>query len=88
MILPASKLCPLVAASISPKLSRNVENCGCIGKNCAVYVELRTPRIIDVRGWGSFRDEEEFFVYEGCGLVVQIPWRLVKAESKKAGEGA
>ncbi len=70
------KICPLAAAH------PNQSNSDCLGNTCACHVSVvkpaflsRTPVIVD---------PENYYCYEGCGLVRVVPWQLVKREAKKS----
>ena len=45
----------------------------CIGEACALYVKLVTP-IILTDGKTSYQEPDKYRVFEGCGLIQQVPW--------------
>lgn len=77
------KLCPILVAGDRDSSGNN----GCLGEACAVYVKIHKPRAL-TDGHINFCDPEAYLKYEGCGLVQQIPWTLVKVEDEpKNAEG-
>jgi len=53
----------------------------CMREYCALYVRLQKPRILRYDLNGIERktiDPTGVYVFEGCGLLNQIPWRLQK----------
>jgi len=48
-------------------------------EGCALYVRIVKPRTI-----AGYVDPESVLAYEGCGLVQQIPWRVVKRKVAEA----
>jgi hypothetical protein len=69
------KVCPLAAAH--PQQS----NSDCLGEACACYVKMHKHRVMQADG-SRFVDPDYFYRYIGCGLVGQVPWELVKRETK------
>jgi hypothetical protein len=39
------------------------------------------PNVVDMNGTVKFVDPEYVYRYTGCGLIAQIPWKLVKLEN-------
>ena len=59
-----NKICPLTGRA-------------CLGEHCALYVRVIKPKIIK-QGLNEFVDPTGVYVFEGCGLIQQVPWRLQK----------
>jgi hypothetical protein len=61
-------LCPLArfTGATSPAFGR------CIKEECAVYVKLHKQTV----------NPDVDLVFEGCGLILAIPWRPIKREEK------
>jgi hypothetical protein len=56
-----------------------------MGKECAVFVKLFKPKFLTQ----NIPDPEEYFSFEGCGLIHEIPWMMKhrdKKETPKASE--
>ncbi len=67
------KVCPFASAIPGQN------NSSCHGKECACYIILSEPRIIQTKDH-EFSDPEHYYRYSGCGLVTRIPWKLIKIE--------
>jgi hypothetical protein len=67
------KVCPLAAAHPQQ------ENSNCLGEACACYVIKHKHRTKQT-DQGKIDDPKFFYRYKGCGLVAQVPWKLVKRE--------
>jgi len=55
----------------------------CMREYCALYVRLQKPRIIEYEINGVKRrvaDPTTVLIFEGCGLLNQIPWKLEKIQ--------
>jgi hypothetical protein len=50
----------------------------CLGEKCACHIRMVKPAFIAEK----IVDPEHFYSYEGCGLVVNVPWRLEKKPDK------
>jgi len=59
---------------------KTCELTSCIGNKCANYVKVQTPAFI----YDNIIDPENYYRYEGCGLVHIIPWELVKRPERRA----
>ncbi|RLG90022.1 MAG: hypothetical protein DRO36_06800 [Candidatus Hecatellales archaeon] len=59
-----NKICPLTG-----------ENC--LGKHCALYVRIIKPKILE-NGVIKTVDPISIYVFEGCGLIQQVPWKIQK----------
>ena len=68
------KVCPLASAHPQQK------NSDCMGEACACYVKMQKPRLMQT-GNTSLVDPQNFYRYDGCGLVAHIPWELVNREN-------
>lgn len=53
----------------------------CLTEKCACYIKIVKPSWIS-RSRGII-DPEQYYRYEGCGLVKAIPWRLINRNSMK-----
>jgi hypothetical protein len=50
----------------------------CVGKNCACYVRVVKPAFITK----EIVDSENFYAYEGCGLIRVTAWNLLRRPRK------
>lgn len=51
----------------------------CMGEECACWIQICKPVKIAEGVYDPLRK----LVYEGCGLVNTVPWRLEKREQKR-----
>lgn len=69
------KICPLLFIVASDIENRN----RCLGKECAVFI-LFKPKLLTQ----NIPDPEEYFSFEGCGLIHEIPWVTKHRDKKEA----
>jgi len=65
------KICPLLSA-----LYKHMHPC--LREKCAMYVKIYKAKHV-----GSFTDPMAHLEYEGCGLLREIPWRVVQNRRRK-----
>jgi len=70
---PTQKICPLLAALSTGHSDYPT----CLGDRCALYVKMHK-----LRNAGGYPDPDTYLVYEGCGLIVNIPWEVREIERK------
>jgi hypothetical protein len=72
----SQKVCPLARGLPGS------ESILCIGEKCACHIQMVKPAFITER----IVDPEEFYSYDGCGLVTNIPLKLEKRQKKGAAQ--
>ncbi len=68
------KICPLLFIVASDQENGN----RCLGKECAVFIKLFKPKFLTK----DIPDPEEYYSFEGCGLIHEIPG-VTKHRDKK-----
>jgi len=57
----------------------------CLGDSCALFVRLWKPKVWEGAG-DKYTDQEVYQVYEGCGLIQQVPWAQQEYKKKTTSE--
>lgn len=77
-VSPKEKICPLATAGgghwHDPPL--------CLGDKCALFINIQKPRLFSA-GETAYSDPETKLVFNGCGLIVNIPWSIAEIKRQK-----
>lgn len=71
------RLCPFITTpskiGVFDKTPQSLFTHTCLGRQCAVWVEVLKPT----------DDPREFYVFRGCGLIVDRPYHIEKKGEKE-----